>query len=488
MTSHSVGIDQQNFGLKTSGHVVISRMQPLKQRRLFSLCLIAVCLWVSTPVLVYGEAFRILDQGAAGSGQATAFAAQADDASAVFYNPAGMTQLRGVQLSGGLLLVGGKVTVQSQSGQNVRGNFGGTVVTPPPMHAYMTAHLPDLGVDWIDGLTLGLGLNTPFGLLIEYPKTAPFSTVLTQAALPVFDIKPTIAFNLNDYIALGVGLDVYTFANFVGEGGAEGQRTAGAAFAAIGITPGSQLEFNGDDTAFGFNLSTLFTPLRNTRGEPLLAFAFIYRSHTSLNLRGTFLDDGARFDDALVELNLPDVYTAGFAWWPIRERDRDWKVEVDVDYADWSEFQDLDVQLASGIVLPRPRQWGDAFVVRVGSAYTWHEPMLLPHWTVALRGGYLFSETPVPNTTFEPAVPDADYHAFSVGLGFGCHRQGKFFGLIPCAASSSDAASFQRITIDLAYKIRLYEERNITNNRSAVVNGRWDTVMHAGMVTLGWAF
>lgn len=445
----------------------------------------AIGMWMSAPLLVYGEAFRILDQGAAGSGQGTAFAAQADDASAVFYNPAGMTQLRGVQFSGGLLLVGGKVTVRSQNGQTVRGNFGGTVVTPPPLHVYLTAHVPDLGVDWVDGLTLGLGLNTPFGLLIEYPKEAPFATVLTQAALPLFDIKPTIAFNLNQYIALGLGLDVYTFANLIGEGGAEGQRTAGAPFAAIGITPGSQLEFNGDDTAFGFNLSTLVTPIRNERGEPLVTFAFVYRSHTSLNLRGSFLDDGAHFDEALVELNLPDVYTMGLAWWPIRDQDRDWKVEVDVDYADWSEFQNLDVQLDSGIVLPRPRRWGDSFVVRVGSAYTWHEPSMLPHWKITLRGGYLFSETPIPNRTFEPAVPDADYHAFSVGVGLGCQRHGKMLGVIPCATTET---GFERMTIDIAYKIKLYEERNITNNRSAVVNGRWDTVLHAGMMTIGWAF
>ena len=53
-----------------------------------------VCL--TSTSLVHGEAFRNLHQGTAAAGQGDAFAAQADDPSAIFYNPAGMTQLRGI--------------------------------------------------------------------------------------------------------------------------------------------------------------------------------------------------------------------------------------------------------------------------------------------------------------------------------------------------------------------------------------------------------
>ena len=231
-------------------------------KHLLRILCIALGFFLNICSISHAEAFRILDQGTAASGQGTAFAAQADDASAVFYNPAGMTQLRGIQLSTGILAVGGHVAFENASGQQVRGNFDGTMVDPAPFHFYLTGHLPDLGVQWIDGLTLGIGLNTPFGLLINYPQDAPFSTVLTRAALPLLDIKPTVAFNLNQYIALGVGLDIYTFASFAGEGGVEGQRIAGAPFAGIGITPGSRLEFNGKDTGVGFNVSMLFTPSR----------------------------------------------------------------------------------------------------------------------------------------------------------------------------------------------------------------------------------
>ena len=57
-----------------------------------TLALCAMTLAVQTAAHAAG--FRIYDQGAAAAGQSDAFTAQADDASAVYYNPAGMTQIR----------------------------------------------------------------------------------------------------------------------------------------------------------------------------------------------------------------------------------------------------------------------------------------------------------------------------------------------------------------------------------------------------------
>ena len=85
---------------------------------------------------MFGEAFRILDQGAAATGQGDAFAAQADDPSALFYNPAGMTQLPGVQVYVGTLIVGGNISFTSPTGQEVQGNYDGTIVNPPPVNFY----------------------------------------------------------------------------------------------------------------------------------------------------------------------------------------------------------------------------------------------------------------------------------------------------------------------------------------------------------------
>ena len=87
----------------------------------------------------YGEAIRNLHQGTAATGQGDAFAAQADDPSAMFYNPAGMTQLDRIQFyASTLLLIGGYYDFTSPSGQPFRGNLDGTIVVPPPSTFYLT--------------------------------------------------------------------------------------------------------------------------------------------------------------------------------------------------------------------------------------------------------------------------------------------------------------------------------------------------------------
>src|SRR5207247_11448657 len=63
------------------------------------------------PSIGQATGFRIVDQSASATGQASAFTAQADDASAVYYNPAGMTQFRRCQASLGNLLIGRSTSV-----------------------------------------------------------------------------------------------------------------------------------------------------------------------------------------------------------------------------------------------------------------------------------------------------------------------------------------------------------------------------------------
>ncbi|MGZ9275439.1 MAG: outer membrane protein transport protein, partial [Nitrospira sp.] len=98
------------------------------------------------PSTVRAGSFRIYDHSASATGQASAFTAQADDASAGYYNPAGMTQLRGVQFSGGTTLIGGGFSFQNAAGTHTNGDLRGSVALPPPSNLYLTANLKDLGI------------------------------------------------------------------------------------------------------------------------------------------------------------------------------------------------------------------------------------------------------------------------------------------------------------------------------------------------------
>ncbi|RMH33645.1 MAG: long-chain fatty acid transporter [Nitrospirae bacterium] len=437
-----------------------------------SLFVIATLLvWTTTG---FAEAFRILDQSAAATGQAAAFAAQADDPSAIHYNPAAMPQLRGIQFSIGTNVIGGQVDFTSSSGTSVEGDFGGSILNPPPSQVYLTMNLGDLGIASLENWVIGLGVTSPYGINVEYPDSSPFADTITGATLPLIDIKPTVAARINPYLSVGAGLDLYTFASFLGDGQAEIRCTG-----CFGFPAGAKVEANGTDTALGFNVSLLLTPFRTAEGKPLMNLAFVYRSRADLDFHGDILVNGSLFSTATSTLELPQVFTGGLAIWPIRTAIHEWKIEVDLDYADWNEFQNLNLTLPSGSVVPVPRNYGDSFVVMVGTEHRWLALASLPHWELAVRGGYLRSETPIPSRFFEPGVPDADYHALSLGFGALCKDHGRFLGLIPCHGVGSTA-----LGLDLAYQVLLYQTRGITNNVNTGVNGEWDTTIHVGAITL----
>ncbi len=433
----------------------------------------------------FGEGFRILDQSASATAQGGAFAAQADDPSAVHYNPAAITDLPGLQMTVGTLLVNGGIDFRPSSGPAIEGDFGGTFANPPPSSFFVSARLGDWLSPSFDSLTLGLGVYSPFGNITRYPRTSGLAPILTRAASPILDVTTTVAFRAHPMVALGAGLDVYTFSDLFGEGHVEVQQTAAdLARAGFPFAPDDDIELNGRDTALGYHAGLLLTPVRNEQEQPLVNVALVYRSRATLNLRGQFLNRSRGFAlGAKADLPLPQVVTAGLAVWPIRDTRREWKLEVDVDYADWTSFDHLDVTLSNGAVLPNPRNWQRSYVVMAGTEYTFIRPALLPSWEIAIRGGYVFADSPVPERTFNPDVPDSNSHSYSAGIGVLCRRGGTFLGVIPCG-TGQEGFSPAAIGFDVAYQGIFYQSRRISNNQDPRVRGVWDTTIHVVSLNL----
>jgi len=437
--------------------------------------------------------FRILDHSASATGQAAAFTAQADDASAVYYNPAGMTQLRRLQVSFGTLLIGGSTSYTSTApltaGQTTTGDFAGSVAYPPPSNFYITANLKDLGVNFLGDLTAGLAVLSPFGTLKRYPNNGPLSTVVTNAAFELIDIKPTLAYKVNDQLSLGLGMDIYTFFNFWGEGQAELKFNG---FPPLGPPlGGNAVEINGRDTALGFNASLMYTPLRTAEGKPRLNVGLIYRSQAVLDLEGQLLVNGAVAADTRFQFVLPTVITGGISYWPVRDREREWKLEVDLDYTRWSSFRNTDLKLSApfSTTIPFPRNWESTYTPMVGTEYKWLRPEKLPHWEVAVRGGYWYSQNAVPDSSFDPSVPDANSHAISIGLGLLCKEKGRFLGLFECGREGGGKFWPTAIALDLAYQALLYETRTVTGsmpplNLPNTVDGQYQSTYHVGSINL----
>ncbi len=425
---------------------------------------------------------RIQGQGSAASGTGNAFAAQADDPSAVQYNPAGMTQLRGVQHMIGSLFIGGTTDFTSSSTrQTTNGDRGGSVAWPPPTHAYFTANLKDIGINMLGDTTVGIGLTVPFGTLTRYPQGPdnPFRTAITMTTNPLIDIKPTVAYKLNDSLSFGLGADIYTYSKLLGQGQFEQH--------SISPTSGSHLELNGRGTGLGFNVSTLYTALRNEDNKPIATIALVYRSQAVVPLSGQFLANGGLLADAKANLVLPQIYTGAIAIWPIRNRAREWKLEMDVDYVGWKSSRSQVVPLSTGGGLPLNQNWTNAYTVMLGTEYKWLNPEQMPGWDVALRGGYMNQQQQIPDLTFNPGVPASNTHIPSLGVGFLCKENGSFLGL-KCGEAGIGPVKTKAIGMDLSYQLVLYEPRTVSGNQNPTVNGLYRTTVHAGGVSLRFNF
>ena len=443
------------------------------------LILVAVT-WCSSPA--FAQIPRIQGQGAPASGMGNAFAAQADNPSALYYNPAGMTQLRGVQVMGGALFVGGPLDHRSPSGLTTSGDHNGVVAVPPPGHAYITANLQGLGPAWLDKLTVGVGVTTPFGAATRWADTAPFSATATFSTLPLFDIKPTFAYQLLPDLSIGAGLDIYTFSGLFGEGHAEFHRI---------FPPGSRVELNGKDTALGFNVGALYTALRNKDDRPLVNIAVVYRSQATLHLDGVQLANGAKVRDTTTTLVLPQVITGGIAVWPVRNCEREWKLELNVDYIGWKSVKNLDLRQPDGTVfLQQPQNWKSTYAILVGTEYRWLNLDRFPGWEVAVRGGYSNLQSQVPDSTFNPGIPSADLHIISSGIGWVCKGSGSFFGLTTCGNLGVGPVKPQSVGIDLSYQVGLYEPRTVSGNTGprAGVNGFYENTVHTGGISIRASF
>jgi long-chain fatty acid transport protein len=433
----------------------------------------------SLPGLASAQVPRIQGQGSAASAMSNAFAAQADDPSALHYNPAGMTQLQGIQFMAGALASGGSTNFTSLTGVTARGDRNGSAAWPPPGHMYLTANLKSLGVTALGDLSVGIGLTVPFGSLTRWPNEGPFRSATTFSTLPLLDIKPTLAYKVTENFSLGLGADIYTFSGLVGEGHAERQAISAA---------GVKTELNGKDTAAGFNASLLYTALRNDDGKPLANIGIVYRSQATLHLSGALLANGAKVSDADATLVLPQIITGAIAIWPIRTNEREWKLEMDVDYVGWKSVRNLDVTLGNGMAIAQPQNWRSTYAVMLGSEYKWLALESLPNWEVALRGGYTNQQNQIPEATYDPGIPSSDLHIVGGGLGLLCKGQGSFLGLMRCGDVGLGSLKPKAIGLDLAFQAGLYEDRTVQGNRIPTVDGIYRTTLYLGSATIRMAY
>ena len=403
-------------------------------RRWFAL--VAACGWlIMAPASGLGSGFALYEAGARSSALGCAVVARADDLSAIFYNPAGLVQVPGFQVMGGLAFIIPRAEIVTQSGGvDTRTLMDSRVAAVP--HFFTSYQLTDR-------VWLGLGLNSPFGLGIRYNDTWPGSVNVIKASIQTLNLNPTLAVKITDYLSAGGGLDIMYF-NF------NMKRQLPLPF----LGP-QTLHLEGDTWGVGFNLGLHLKPRDD------IALGVSYRSQVRQQVEGPaqFQPYNALNARASGSIILPDTIFAGIMVRPLEKL----SLEVGVIWTHWSLFRNFDLKFDNVLgTLSERKGWHDTWRGQVGVEYR-----ALP-W-LDLRAGYALENEPMPDRYADYLVPSSDRrHNFSFGSGF----------------------RWRSMTIDLSYTLAYMPDRSVNTSLATGVlpstfQGRLN---HEVVCSLGYKF
>jgi long-chain fatty acid transport protein len=331
--------------------------------------------------------FLIPNQDASAIARGNAFGATADNPSAIYYNPAGITQIPGADLQlGDLNYFGLNVHYESPSGSRTDTKF--EVIPVPQIYCTLSP------TNW--PVSVGLGVYAPFGLGVKWPEGSVLRNQALDSKLLFYTVNPVVAYKVTDSLSVGIGPTI----NY---GKIQFNRGLGAA-------PADYYEFKGDDVAFGFNAGILWQP------HPKWSFGANYRLATTMDFEGTStynpnVASGNPVYSAgtTASVPFPQIASAGVSFRPTPK----WNIEVDVDYINWDTITSLNLNGSKNIFganLVLPLNWHDSFQYKFGVTRSFENG-----WFVS--AGYFFTSDTTSDTDFTPAVPDTDLHVGSAGFG-----------------------------------------------------------------------
>ncbi len=353
-------------------------------------------------------AFYIQEQSVSALGTASAgSAALAEDASTIFFNPAGMTEL-----SGGQIMVGGHILRPSANtndlGSTASNGFG-TVSTgtndggnPFDVEGIPNAYFayPVLADN---SLWLGLGISAPFGLANNYGSTWIGRYDSVESELKTIDIAPSIAYAPTDWLSVGAGVNVQ-YADARLTSAIPSPLTAGGPVAA---TDGFS-DLAGDALTAGFNAGILLKPVDGTK------VGVHYRSAISHELEGRIIitnpvDAGGAVTNLAgnVGLDLPDIATVSLAQ-KITDR---LELLGSVSWIGWNNFDSIPVEFAVGGGSTKTLNYENTNSFAIGARYQLNDKWLL-------RAGYQFDETPTNDQFRTTSIPDGDRQWFAAGASY----------------------------------------------------------------------
>lgn len=387
------------------------------------------------PAIASAQGFRNPPQDARAAGMGNAFTARADNASAVYYNPAGIAFLESpLAVTGNLGIVDPRYKNTTQEFRTEKQDF----------------YVPDGFVAtnlFNKYLSFGYGAFSEFGLGNSYPKDSPAAPLAYMSSLQTVDNRFTWALRPPkplDWTAIAGGFDL-----LYGQTRTKSTLDFGA-FTGVPTGQIGRTRFTGDGHAFGWHLAAL------AKAKKMHSAGITFASQMDINEHGHFRLAGIPSSIAPVpELSypattkfvLPARITAGYNFKPV-----DWfQVECDLTWLKFNKFKNVAINIDD------PTGFMPSQVINFDFNNSWVWALgteLGPFKGVSLRSGWCYIQTPVPGSTFNSMIPDSDRNVATVGLGY----------------------TYKKISFDVCYAAVVVNKRKVNNSVGypfTSINGTW---------------
>ena len=423
-------------------------------RRIASMILLAgLSLLASGTVRASG--YGLNENSARVMGLGGAFTAVADSPGTIYSNPAGIAQLDGLNIEAGITLIAPTASYIGKSPDGKHDVEVGAVEQIFPLPSiYATYRLHER-------VAVGLGLYLPYGLTMEWPTTVKVGNketgwwgrgLVRKVTLETIYLNPTVGVKLHERLYLGVGFTVAAAAVTL-------ERSV-----TLSADPANDVDFkmSGDDLAFGATAGILVKVIPRLLNVGLSfrsGVAFTFEGNAAFTRGGSSAGVPAGLRSKLVdgagtaELTTPHVISFGAAAFPSEGL----TVSFNLDVITWSSYDKLQIAFSGNdeLTSSEVKDWHNTMAIRVGAEYE------VFSW-LPVRLGFIFDQSPVPETTLSPDLPDGDRYIFNLGLGY----------------------RWRDLSVDLAY-MYLFTGQVSTAQNNALV-GSYEAAAHLVGLSLGY--
>ena len=334
--------------------------------------LLAAGVAAALPTGALAAGFGVAEQSTSALGSAFAGAgALSENPSNQWYNPATLSRLDGTQasLSASQVMID---TTFDDANTSRPGDFEDVNATIPSL--YFSSALNDR-------TTFGLGVNAPFGTLLEYEDSWGGDSYATKSDFQSLNVNPSFAFEVTSTMQFGIGLNY--------------QKIEADLDNAV-----SRLE--GKDKGLGWNTGVLFEPADGQR------LGLSYRSKIDYNLKGDVTDKTRRGQPTIpasANFTTPETWNLSYAG-DVSEQSQ---ILFSAQHREWSRLDALIVRPALGGTRTEEFDWDDSQRYSLGFRHT------LNSGTV-LRAGYAHETSTQDSAQNRSArVPDNDRDWFTLG-------------------------------------------------------------------------